>query len=361
MRTRKHANGQTRKRILIVAVNWLGDLLFMTPAIRAIRRAFPESYIACGVPPRGLPLLKGNPHLNAVIPLQEGRGIRNLFHWGSMIRRLRSHRFDTAFLFHRSFSRTAMVWLAGVPRRVGYRTWKRGWLLTEAVDPPENDSVHKVEWFLRLLSAVGIERDGVEYDAGTFSEHDEAAVNRLLEELGVRPGERVVALHAGANWHLKRWPAERFAELADQLSQRLGVAVLFVGGAGDRPLVEGIAGRMRTKPRVAAGRTTFPQLGVLLKRARLLISNDSGPLHLGLAVGTPVVALFGPTSPALTGPPQGTRAITLFGSIGCPVPCYWLACPKNLCLHEISVEQVLDAAQRLLAEGSRLKAEGNFP
>lgn len=358
----------SRKRILIVAVNWLGDLLFMTPAIRAIRRAYPESHLACLVAARGVELLAGNPHLNAVIPLEESRGFANLANWWPMIRRLRQERFDTAFLFHRSFSRTAIVWLAGIRSRIGVRTWKRSWLLTEGVDPVPKDSVHKVDWFLRVLSAVGIEPDGRHYEAGILPE-DEAAARRILDRLGVGPQERLVALHAGANWNLKRWPAKNFARLADRLNERFKARVLFVGGPGDRPLVERIVGGMRTKPLVTTGETTFRQLGSLLKETQLLISNDSGPLHMGHAVGTPVIGLFGPTDPNLTGPPKGVstsppkgvstslptavskvppKTLTLFGSIGCPVPCYWLQCPKNLCLHEITVEQVLEAAGQVM-------------
>lgn len=340
----------SRKRILIVAVNWLGDLVFMTPAIRAIRRAHPESHIACLVSPRGLDLLEGNPNLNEVIPLEETRGLASFFRWRRIVRRLREGRFDTAYLFHRSLTRALWVWAAGIPRRVGYRTWKRGWLLTGSTDPPAKDSVHKVEWFLRILEADGIRRDGTRAEIGIRKE-DEDAVQRLLLELGVGEGQRLVALHAGANWRLKRWPLGNFARLADALRDRCAARVIFIGGEGDRPLVEGILRRMQGPALVAAGRTTLRELGALLARARLLISNDSGPLHLGVAVGIPVIGLFGPTKPTLTGPPPDESHVTLFGSIGCPVPCYRLHCPVNLCMHQIAVEEVLEAAARLLNRG----------
>ena len=319
----------------------------MTPAIRAIRRAYPESHIACLVAPRGLDLLRGNPHLDEVIPMEEERGLKAWRHWGPLVKRLREGRFDAAYLFHRSFTRTVLAWAAGIPVRIGYRTWKRGWLLTLAVDPPPKDSAHKADWFLRLLKADGIEEDGCHYDAGVLPQDEEAA-DRLLRGLGVGSGERLVALHAGANWRLKRWPAGHFARLADGLAQRYGVKPIFVGGEGDRPLIQGILARMKGPAFVAAGRTTFRQLGALLARTSLLVSNDSGPLHLGVAVGTPVVALFGPTDPALTGPKADSRVEVLFGSIGCPVPCYQLRCPANLCMHQITVEQVLDAAGKFL-------------
>jgi len=336
------------KRILIVGVNWMGDMIFMTPAIRAIRRRFPDSHIACLVPPRGMDLLIGNPHLNEVIPFKESRGLGGLLDGWSLIRRLRSGRFDTAFLFHRSFSRTFAAWAAGIRSRIGTSTWKRRWLLTEAAAPLAKDSVHKAEGFLRLLEAVGIPSDGLHYEVG-LSPGDHLAARNLLEEWKVGPRDRLVALHPGANWRLKRWPAESFALLGDALAVRYRAKVLFIGGPEDLPLVQGILKRMRTRPLVATGRATFRQSGALLSRCSLLISNDSGPLHLGVAVGTPVVALFGPTPPELTGPPAGAKAATLFGSIGCPVPCYQLQCPVNLCMSQITVEKVLEAADKFLS------------
>ena len=339
----------SRKRILIVAVNWMGDLIFMTPAIRAIRRAYPDSFIACLAPLRGLDLLKGHPHLDEVIPLKECRGLGGFFQWGPIFRRLRAGRFDTAFLFHRSFTRTFVVWLAGIRERIGYRTWKRGWLLTTAVDPPRKDSVHKAVWFLKMLEETGLRTDGLHYDVGLLSE-DHQVARTILSEWRVGFQDRLVALHPGANWRLKRWPAAYFARLGDDLAEHYRAKVVFIGDRGDLPLVEKIIGQMRTRPLIATGKTTFRQLGALLAQSRLLISNDSGPLHLGLAVGTPVIALFGPTDPKLTGPLEDSKAVTLFGSIGCPVPCYQLQCPVNLCMNQISVEQVLMAAGRFLKE-----------
>ena len=334
-------------KILIVPPNWLGDLLFLTPALRAIRRAHPDSFIICLCPEAGMDLLKGNPHLNEIIPMKESRGFSGVVNWWLLVGTLRAKNFDTAFLFHRSFTRTAAVWLAGIRQRIGYRTRKQGWLLTRVVEQPPADSIHKAAWFLNLVEAAGIPSDGLGYDL-ELSGEDVARADQLLKECRVDPKLPLVALHPGANWNLKRWPAENFARLADLLSSRCRVQVIFVGGQGDLPLVKQITRMMRTQPFVATGRTTLRQSGALLKRARVLVSNDSGPLHLGVAVGTPVIGLFGPTVPVLTGPPPGAKAVTLFGSIGCPVPCYQLRCPANLCMHQISVEQVAAAAEQFL-------------
>lgn len=334
-------------RILIVGVNWLGDLIFMTPAIRAIRRAYPASTLMCLVPPRGQDLLRGNPHLNAVIPFRESRGLTGLLQWWPLVQRLKKERFDIAFLFHPSATRAAAVWAAGIPSRIGYRTGKRDWLLTKAIPHPPKDSVHKAMGYLGVVEGAGLPSDGLQYDFGIFPE-DRVSAQALLTGWGIGNQDRLVALHAGANWHLKRWSARNFASLADALSTQLNAKVLFVGGAEDLSLVEKIRSQMQTHPIVATGRTSLRQLGALLSRTQLLISNDSGPLHLGLAVGVPVIGLFGPTDPKLTGPLEAPRAATLVGSIGCPVPCYQLRCPVNLCMDQIRVDEVLARAAQML-------------
>ncbi len=347
MKWNRSMNKPPRKRILIVTVNWLGDLLFMTPAIRSIRRAYPDSYIACLAPGRGLDLLTGNPHINKLISFEESRGLRGILHWLALANQLRSERFDTAFLFHRSFTRAFVVRLAGIRSRIGYRTWKQGWLLTQSAVSPSKDSVHKATWYLKLLEADQIPADGLRYDV-ELTREDHAAAEKLLKGWGIGSSVRLIALHVGSNWKLKRWPAESFAQLADALATKFDARIVFIGSGEDRSLIEKVIQRMNVKPLVAAGRTTLRQSGALLARSALVVSNDSGPLHLALAVGTPVVGLFGPTLPELSGPPSGAKAISLFGSIGCPVPCYQLNCPANLCMSEIRVDQVVAAAETFL-------------
>ncbi len=338
----------SRQRILIVSVNWLGDLIFLTPAIRAIRKAHPNAFIACLAPRRGLDLLAGSPHLDQLIPVEESRGPLGWIRWLALAGRLKRERFDTAFLFHRSMTRALTLWWAGVRRRIGYTSGKRRLFLTDPIPPPPVDSLHKIHHYLKVVEAAGILADGDQYDIH-LTQEDRAAARRLLQEWGVAPLDRLVALHAGANWRLKRWPFQNFAKLGDALNKRFKTKVVLVGAEEDVPLAARITSRMRTRPLVATGQTTFRQLGALLSASSLLISNDSGPLHLGLAMGTPVVALFGPTDPKLTGPLSSPKAAVLFGSIGCPVPCRQLQCPVNLCMQQITVDQVLEASARFLS------------
>lgn len=342
---------------MIVGVNWLGDTLFMTPAIRAIRRRYPSAWLACAVPPRCRELLAGNPHVDAILDFDERAADRGLAGWWRFIQRIRAERVDHCFLLHRSMTRALCVALAGVPQRIGYATWKRRWLLTTAIPPPRPDTVHKVDMFLALLAAVGIPSDGRQYDLVVRAE-DRAYARQLLSAAGCDADRPAVALHAGANWHLKRWPPGMFARVGDLLTERFGARVLLIGSSDDRPMAEGIARRMQHPPSILAGQTTLPQLAALLGEVGAVISNDSGPLHIAAAVGTKTVGLFGPTKPELTAPPPASHLRILFGSVGCPVPCYRQWCPINLCLRQITPERVLDTLAEWPEWRRRLRPDG---
>ncbi len=317
----------------------------MTPAIRAIRRRYPEAFLACLVPPRCRELLVGNPHLDEILCFDERTTDRGLAGWWRLVQRLRPYRFERAFLFHRSMTRALCVALAGVPQRVGYATWKRRWLLTTAVPAPPRDTVHKVTYFLNLLEAAGVPSDGLAYDL-IVAEADRRYARQLLEAAGCRPGQPVVAMHAGANWHLKRWPPKLFARLGDQLAATHQARVLLIGSSEDRSLAEGIAHRMTPPPAILCGQTTLSQLAALFTLVTVVVSNDSGPLHIAAVVGAKTVGLFGPTSPELTGPSGAPHIRLLFGSIGCPVPCYRQWCPVNLCMRQLTPERVIETIQQ---------------
>lgn len=319
----------------------------MTPAIRAIRRSYPSGFLACLVPPRCREVLVGNPHLDAVLLFDERGADRGPLGWLKLIRLLKPYHFDTAFLFHRSFTRTLCVTLAGVPKRIGYTTWKRRGLLTTPTPMPAKDTVHKVDLALRVVEAGGIPADGRSYDF-VVSDADRQVARELLQAAGCQPDRPTVALHAGANWHPKRWPPKLFARLGDRLVKEHGAHVLLVGSADDRPLAEGIARRMEHPPILLCGQTTLPQLGALFAQVDCVISNDSGPLHVAAAVGARTIGLFGPTTPGLTGPPPAPHIKILLGSIGCPVPCYRQWCPVNLCMRQVTPERVLEVVKEWL-------------
>ena len=334
---------------LVFNVNWLGDVLFSTPFLRAVKKAFGSEPLVSIVPPRCEEVLKGNPNVDEIMLYDEEGRHHSPFGKLGFIQEIRSRNFARAFLLHRSFTRAWLVACAGIPERIGFDRRKRGWLLTRRVVPPPKPLHHRADFFLHLARSCGIEPDGVGLDF-VISSDDEKKSRALLEGEGSTNGRGFAVLNPGGNWDLKRWPRDRFAALGDRLAERWGWEIVLTGSEKDRPLAQSIRERMRAKALVTCGRTSLKELGAIMKSARLVISNDSGPLHLALALGCKAIGLYGPTLPDVTGPLGRGDYKVLFGSVGCPVPCVKLDCPDNLCLQTITPGMVVAQAEALIAE-----------
>lgn len=336
-------------KILIVNVNWVGDVLFSTPAIRALRKSNPEAHIACMVVPRCKEILELNPRLNELIIYDEKGEYKGLIGKLKLISALKARRFDCVFLFHRSLTRTLMVALSGIKERVGIYNPKRGFLLTRKVKP-QPPYIHKVEQFLNIVKGMDVGDDGKNMEL-FIGKDDEAFAGEFLKSRGIKEGERFIILNPGGNWDLKRWPAGNFAELGDRLHEKYKTAVIITGAEKDLELGKKIAGMMKYKPVIACGETKLRQLAAIMKRASLVISNDSGPMHIAVSQAVKTIALFGPTDPKVTGPyGEGIYAVIQKGSEkpGCKIPCYNLRCEEALCMKAVTVEDVLREAERLL-------------
>ncbi len=337
------------KKILIVNVNWIGDVLFSTPAIRALRRHFPDAHIACMVVPRCREVLELNPNINELIIYDEKGEYKGLTGKMRLISELKARSFDIVFLFHRSLTRTLMVALSGIKERVGIDNPKRGFLLSRKVLPPPPD-IHKVEQFLNIVKVTGVRDCGKDMEVHV-SKSDEAFAEAFLKSQGIKRGEPFVVLNAGGNWDMKRWPAENFAELGNKLGKEYGMPVVLTGAGKDVGLAEKIAGMMKKKPVIAAGTTSLRQLASIMKRSALVVSNDSGPMHIAVSQGARTIAIFGPTDPKLTGP-YGSGIYKVLqkssGKPGCKIPCYNLRCEDALCMKAVSVDDVMREAEGLL-------------
>ena len=327
-------------KILIVEVNWLGDVLFSTPAIKALRRKFPDSYICCLIVPRVREVLEGNPHIDELIINDEEGGHKGFSGKIRLARELRKKKFDLAVFFHRSFTRTFTAYLAGIPRRVGYSTWKRYFLLTDAIVMPGKDSGHRVDQYLYLTKHLGCDVQDRFYEFFP-NEGDERFALDFISAQGVSAGDFVTCLNPGGNWLPKRWPKEHFAVLADKLISEHQAKVIFTGSRNDTELILEIAAQMSLKPIIAAGKTNLKQLAGIFKRADLVISGDSGPLHIAASVGANVLGLFGPTSPGVTGPIGRGKIKIIQKDCNCRIPCYEKDCALNLCMQKITPEDVL--------------------
>jgi len=329
------------KRILVFNVNWLGDVLFTTPAIRALRKQYPDSHIACVAPERCREILELNPHINEIISFDERKANKSIPSKIEFIYSLKKKKFDVVFLFHRSFTRLFLVWLAGIKRRVGYDRKKLSFLLTDKIPAVDRDSLHRVDYFLNIVRpfcegepdknyALKIDRSDTEY------------VKKLLKENQIEENDKFVILNPGANWVFKRWPVEHFAKLADLLQDKFKVRIVISGAKQDMDLAEQIKKLAHNELTILSGKTNLKQLAALFKLAKLIVSADSGPLHIALAVGTRTVSLFGPTSSKITGPYDLQLHKVIQKNVTCAIPCFDVVCGDGKCMKEILPDDVFD-------------------
>ncbi|MCX5680316.1 MAG: lipopolysaccharide heptosyltransferase II [Candidatus Omnitrophica bacterium] len=335
------------KRILIIEVNWLGDVLFSTPFIRAVRDADPNGYIACLVHPRCKEILEDNPAINEIISYDEGGLHRGVFGKLKLILSLRRKHFDTVYILHRSFTKAFIGLLTGARARIGYPTKGRERLLTIAVDEPDVGT-HSVRYFLNLAGEPAAAAKEPAYEF-FVNDADRRYIKDYLSVRGIASDDKFIALCPGGNWGPKRWPKESFAALADMLAQKYNAKVVITGGTREKELAESIGSMMKQSALVTCGDTNLKQLGAIFERSCLVVANDTGSMHIAVATGTKVIALFGPTSPEITGP-YGTGNYRVVKSlIECDIPCYDVTCRDNRCMKAISVEEVFKEAVGILS------------
>ncbi|MFA5114552.1 MAG: lipopolysaccharide heptosyltransferase II [Candidatus Omnitrophota bacterium] len=335
------------KRILIFNVNWLGDVLFSTAVIRNLRRNFRESYLACIIPSRCYAVLKDNPYLDEIIIYDEKDRHRGVLAKLSFIGYLKSKRFDTAFLLHRSASRALICWMAGIPERIGYYTPKRGFLLTKKIAPIPQDSLHRIDYYLNIIEKAGVRVED-RFSDFFVSDNDREAAVRFLQDNGINNGDFLVGINPGGNWMPKRWPKEYWARLADMLIEKLDARVVITGSPSDIALAGDIRLLMKERPLVACGNTNLKQFAALAIRMDLFISADSGPLHIANAAGCKnIIAIFGPTSLKVTSPYPLKNVRIMQKEIGCVIPCYSNDCRENRCMLAVIPDDVFRQASEI--------------
>ncbi len=335
----------TQEKILIVEVNWLGDILFSTPAVRAIRRDHPRAYLAALVVPRGKQVLAGNPYIDELIVLDEEKRYRGWRGKACLVRDLKVRKFSLAYILRPSFTRTLVLWLAGVRRRIGFDK-KAPFLLTESVPMPKDPGMHRGDIYYYLVTRRRIPASE-RYCDFYVAPSDREVIDDFLRQRRCGMGRPFAVLHVGGNWDLKRWPKEAFAGLIKVLKETYDVDVIISGSVLDEPLAREIADASHQKPVIACGQTTLRQLGALFERATFVVSADSGPLHIAAAVKARTIGLFGPTQPRVTGPlALSDNAVLRPADLSCPVPCYNLSCADNVCMKAITVDHVTNEAEK---------------
>jgi lipopolysaccharide heptosyltransferase II len=339
-----------RRRILIARTDRIGDVVLSTPVIKALREQFPSSFIAMMVAPATRAIVEGNPYLDQVVVFDKDRAHRGFWSTLRFSRYLAGFSFDTVIVLHPTFRVHLVTFLAGIRERIGYDR-KGAYFLTERLPHQKQEGLkHEMEYNFDLLKLLGIEDVTRELYMPVLRESDDLVAD-LLKRLGVGDGERLIAVNPAASCPSKCWPAGKFALLIDRIQQEQGVRVLVVVDAAHRQICEEIFNLVRTRPLDGSGLFSLSQLASLFKRCQLLVSNDSGPVHIAVAVGTPVVSIFGRhqagLSPRRWGP-VGPRDAVVHKPMAC-APCLAHDCHRGFaCLEAISVEDVMQHVRRIL-------------
>lgn len=329
------------------------------PAIRGLRRLFPSASIAVLARPAVAELLLGHPDIRDVLVYDAQRLHAGLAGKWRLIQGLREGRFEMAVLFQNAFEAALLALAAGIPRRIGYATDGRRWLLTRAIEKPTVPA-QQVHYYLDMLRPIGYE-GAAEAPRLYLRPSDDQAMSARLQQEGVGSGEVLIGLNPGSTYGgAKRWLPERFAETAVRLLRVLRDAgqqaarVVILGAAGEEALGRQIASQISAsggaETLVWSGRTSIRELMAITKRCRLYVTNDTGPMHVAAAFGVPVVGVFGPTDWRTTAP-YGSGHALVRQPVDC-APCLLRECPiDHRCMTGVTVDQVADAAERLLASG----------
>ncbi|OIP36734.1 MAG: lipopolysaccharide heptosyltransferase II [Deltaproteobacteria bacterium CG2_30_66_27] len=338
--------------LLVRATNWLGDAVMTTPALAGVRESFPDARIVLLARPLVAELFRHHPDVDEVMVYERpGR------HEGALGRlrlagELRRRRFDGALLLQNAFDAALIAFLGRIPERAGYPTDGRRLLLSLPV-PLTREILerHEVEYYLCLLDGLGIPRPVPASLKLAVVEEEKEAMARRLASLGIEPGTPIVVINPGATYgSAKRWYPDRFAAVADALSAEWGAKVVVVGSTAEAPLADEIEAATLTPPVNLAGKTAVREMMALLSLSSFLLTNDSGPMHIGAALGVPLVAIFGPTDWRRTSP-WTDRARIVRVEIDCS-PCKRRVCDRgHECMLGVTPDMVIAAAKELLPAG----------
>ena len=358
------------RQILVRGPNWLGDAVMCEPALRGLRRLFPQATITLLVKPSVAELFELHPAIDRVM-LYEDRGRHaGLAGKWRLAGDLRQHGFDLAILLQNAFEAALLTALGGIRRRYGYATDGRSLLLSDPVATPDRRShKHQVQYYWDMLKPLGLSGQPGHPELFVSPDEERVMAERLAQR-GIMADDVVIGINPGSTYGgAKRWVPDRFAESTERLCRTLNdsgrrPAVVLIGAKGEEPLGRLIASRLTARAAVLSGATSIRELMAVIKRCAVLVTNDTGPMHIASAVGVPVVAIFGPTDWRTTSP-YGEEHALLRHPVDC-APCLLRECPiDHRCMMGVSVDQVYDAGVKLItadkSAGGKLTGMASVP
>ena len=347
--------------ILIIRLSAIGDVVHALSVIAPLKKYYPGCRITWVIEEEAAELLKSYPGIDRVIVSRRKRWIRQIRGYQFMkalrqvaafIRILRTDEYDLVLDFQGLFKSGILVFLSKGKRKIGYENAREGsrYFYSEKA-PATGFNDHAIDRHLVLIKHLGIEDPEVSYSS-FFNKADEDAVNALLVSLKIDLEKPLVVIHPAAQWKTKIWPGDKAAKLCDRLSKECSCQVVLVGSYAEEAFLGNIAAAAKSDVKNLAGKTKLGELACLISRSALMVSTDSGPMHLACAVKTPVVAIMGPTAPWRTGP-FGDDFSVVRNEIPCS-PCFKkVKCPlgHHKCMTDISVEEVFKTCCNWLEAG----------
>ncbi len=328
----------------------MGDTILSYPAVQQLKTLFPKSHLAILIPSYLVDLWKTFPYVDEIIPFQKRSGFASLWEDLNLSQSLKERNFDLAIILPRSFRSALHIYLARVPIRIGYQDEWRSLFLTHGVRRTEEVlRVHRVYYYQNLVGSLA-KLDDLPSPQIFLREEDRIWAGRFLKDLGIEEGKPLIGMNPGATYGLaKCWYSDRFGDLGKRLSEKWQARILLFGKEEERPIANEILYHVGARGIDLTGKTGLLQLAAVLERCRLLVTNDTGTMHVGAAVGTPIIALFGSTPPVITGP-WGKIHEIIRKDVPCS-PCWKRICPTDhRCMDLITVDEVEKVADKKLSQ-----------
>ncbi len=337
------------QRLLIRSTNWIGDAVMTTPAIRAIRKRFPNTHISLLAKPWVVPVFENSEHIDRLLIYDDKGRHKGFFGKFRLARDLKKYHFDATILLQNAFEAALITFLAGIPIRIGYNTDVRQLLLTHAVScTNEIKKKHQTDYYLNIVRGFGIEENNRELYL-KLNQRDRLRAEKILLEEHCPLEDKIVGINPSATYGpAKQWPFDRYARLTDKIQELTGGRIIIFGGPDDIKLGKKISQTMRYQPIDLSGKTRLGEAMALIEKCDLFITNDSGLMHVAAALNVPLVAVFGSTNSITTGPlSQNSRIVQ--APLQCS-PCLRPECPEGHlnCMDQISVEMVLKVVKEML-------------
>ena len=339
--------------------NWIGDAVMCLPALRALRRILPNAKITVVSRPGSADIFRDADCADEIL-VYERSGLSSAWKQSQEWRR---RRFDLAVLFQNAFEAAAIAFMARVPARIGYDAESRGFLLTHPIPSPAwKNERHEVFYYLNIISeleraltgSTAPELIGPEFALHVSDDRRRQAQDLLRRHATHGGGPLILLCPGSVNSRAKRWPAERYAALSDQFIEE-GATVALIGSPGERDVSEEVCAHARHQPITLTGETSVAEVTGLIAIADLLVTNDTGPAHIGPAVGTPTLVIFGPTNPVTTRP-FGPAGVVVRHPPDC-APCMLRDCPiDHRCMTAITSGEIFERAKELMSHRVEVSA-----